>query len=162
VLFAWWHFDRTRIFLSAAAQLLERSSSQPVYKNTWGDALYFVFETVEEATAYALDLRDQIRDQDWTAAGLPAEMNLRISLHTGPVYSCWDPVIQRNTIAGFHVNRAARIEPVTPPGRVYASEACAALLSCSSDNYICEYVGQITLPKKMGPLPMYHVFRAQE
>jgi hypothetical protein len=52
---------------------------------------------------------------------------LRIALHAGPVYSCIDPVTGNPNYIGSQVSHAARIEPVTPPGQVYASQAFAAL-----------------------------------
>jgi class 3 adenylate cyclase len=57
---------------------------------------------------------------DWSKKGLRS-LNLRIGLHAGPVYSCIDPVTQRTNYIGAHVSRAARIEPITPVGQVYAS-----------------------------------------
>jgi len=41
------------------------------------------------------------------------------------VYECKDPVTSTRAFIGTHVSRAARIEPVTPPGEVYASESVA-------------------------------------
>ncbi len=59
-----------------------------------------------------------------------------------------------------HVNRAARIEPITPPGQVYASEAFAALSAVRCpDSFVCEYVGQTPLAKGYGTFPAYHVRR---
>jgi class 3 adenylate cyclase len=58
---------------------------------------------------------------------MPADLNLRIALHAGPVYEFNDPVTGSRSYSGTHVSRAARIEPVTPPGQVYASKAFAAL-----------------------------------
>jgi tryptophan halogenase len=45
-----------------------------------------------------------------------------IGLHAGPVYRYTDPVTRRPNYTGGHASRAARIEPITPPGQVYASE----------------------------------------
>jgi len=56
------------------------------------------------------------------------------------------------------VSRAARIEPITPPGQVYASEAFAALAAaCGAKNFTCDYVGQTPMAKGYGTLPTYHV-----
>ena len=68
-------------------------------------------------------------DTDWQAKGLPKELNLRISLHAGPVYCYKEPVFKELEYAGSHIVRAARIEPITPPGQVYASQQFAALAS---------------------------------
>jgi class 3 adenylate cyclase len=46
------------------------------------------------------------------------------------------------------VTRAARIEPITPPGSVYASEAFAATLAASGrQDCALEYVGEVSLAK---------------
>ena len=64
---------------------------------------------------------------------------------------------------GTHVNRAARIEPITNPGNVYASEQFASLLMAGKNSALeCNYVGIIVLPKKFGKYPIYHLKRKNE
>jgi class 3 adenylate cyclase len=128
-------------------------------KNTWGDGLYFVFANVRAAGQFALDLRDRVRTTDWTTKGLPA-MNIRIGLHAGPVYACTDPVTLRANFIGPHVSRAARIEPITPPGQIYTSQAFAALAAAEGvKDFRCEYVGQTPMAKKYGTFPTYVLLR---
>jgi adenylate cyclase len=56
------------------------------------------------------------------------------------------------------VSRAARIEPVTPPGQVYCSEPFAALAEAeSAKTIVCEYVGTTAMAKKYGSFPTYRV-----
>lgn len=75
-------------------------------------------------------------------------VSLRIALHAGPVYEFQDPITGDRTYGGSHVNRAARIEPITPPGQVYASEGFAALSAVRCpDSFVCEYAGQTPLAK---------------
>ena len=94
--------------------------------------------------------------------GLPPELNLRISLHAGPFYPLQDPFLAGLNYTGAHVNKAARIEPITPPGQVYASQAFAALAAgLGVRSFTCEYVGQVPLPKKSGIEPLYVVRRGQ-
>jgi adenylate cyclase len=74
------------------------------------------------------------------------------------VYCGWNPVTQAPLYTGPHTSRAARIEPVTPPGQVYASSAfAAALLASGVDDLVMRYVGRIMLPKNYGALALYHV-----
>jgi len=147
-------------FLGAIARLISTSSHAPVVKNTWGDGLYFVFSSVRDAGQFSLDLCDLIGSTDWTKKGLPKELNLRIALHAGPVYSCIDPVIGQPTFTGTHVSRAARIEPITPPGQVYASQPFAALAAAHDvAEFSCDYIGQTPLAKGYGTFPTYHVRR---
>lgn len=150
-------------FVGHIADEIERSPYKPLHQNTWGDAFYFVFSSVLEAAHFALSTRDLIRDTNWEQRGLSAALNMRISLHSGPVYRFTDPMIQKINFSGAHVNRAARIEPITPPGQVYASEHFAALIVSSNVSEItCDYVGTLPLAKGYGTFPMYHVRRSHE
>ncbi len=149
-----------RHFLGSIGELISQTPYAPVMKNTWGDGLYFVFRSVQDAGRCALALRDLVNKVDWRAKGLPAELNLRIALHAGPVYSCIDPITKAQNYMGTHVSRAARLEPITPPGQVYASQAFAALAVAQQvKEFACDYVGQTPLAKGYGTLPTYHVRR---
>jgi class 3 adenylate cyclase/tetratricopeptide (TPR) repeat protein len=146
-------------FLGLTATLIAETPHQPLTKNTWGDGLYFVFPGVEEAGLFALELRDRVGATDWAKKGLP-NLSLRIGLHAGPVYGCTDPVTLRRNYIGAHVSRAARIEPVTPVGQVYASQAFAALAAARGvHGFVCTYVGQTAMAKQYGTLPTYVVLR---
>ena len=63
--------------------------------------------------------------------GLPPTLGLRLGGHFGPVFPVYDPVLKQMAYMGRHVSRTARIEPVTPEGMVYVTDACAAALSLS-------------------------------
>jgi class 3 adenylate cyclase len=147
-----------RSFLGAIGELADSFSVPPIMKNTWGDGIYFVFIDVGAAGRFALELNRRVRTIDWKEKGLPKDMNLRIALHAGPVYSCIDPVTGQPNFIGTHVSRAARIEPITPPGQVYASQAFAAVAAAQRvKEFVCEYVGQTPLAKGYGTFPTYHV-----
>ncbi|QQE67018.1 hypothetical protein GFS31_37240 [Leptolyngbya sp. BL0902] len=150
----------SQCFLGAIAQLSDQMPVPPLMKNTWGDALYYVFASVEQAGTFALDLCDLMQTTQWEHHHLPPDMNLRIALHAGPVYRNVDPITGQVNYVGNHVNHAARIEPITPPGRVYASQAFAAM--AASENvqaFTCDYVGQVLWAKHYGSFPTYHVHR---
>lgn len=148
-------------FLGAIADLTKAFSKAINAKNTWGDGLYFVFSDVDVAGNFALQLADLVTKTKWEEKGLPPELNLRIALHAGPVYEFNDPITKRISFSGTHVSRAARIEPITPPGQVYASEAFAALSAAKRvRNFTCDYVGQTPMAKGYGTLPTYHVRQA--
>ncbi|HEX8071096.1 MAG TPA: tetratricopeptide repeat-containing protein [Pyrinomonadaceae bacterium] len=149
-----------RHFLEPVGRLLDRPEYAPEFRNTWGDGLYFVFDSVRRAGLFALELCDQLNRTDRTAQGLPAELNLRVALHAGPVFACTDPILLRPTFFGTHVSRAARIEPITPPGQVYASLGFAALTYAQAVRaFTCEYVGQTPLAKGYGTFQTYLVRR---
>jgi class 3 adenylate cyclase/tetratricopeptide (TPR) repeat protein len=149
-------------FLGLIARLIDElpGSARPFKRNTWGDAVYLVFPGVGAAGRFALDLRDQIAATDWSGKGLPGDLSMRIGLHAGPAYRCEDPVTKRPRFLGRHISHAARIEPIAPPGQVYASEAFAALAaSARVPDFACRYIGQMPLAKGYGIYPTYHVQR---
>lgn len=155
-------FAFSQQFLGAIAALSARAPEHPLMKNTWGDALYYVFATVEQAGLFALDLCELMHTTDWESYGLPADMDLRIALHAGPVYRNVDPITGQINYIGNHVNHAARIEPITPPGRVYASQAFAAMAASEAvQTFACDYVGQVLWAKHYGTFPTYHVHRTE-
>jgi class 3 adenylate cyclase len=79
-------------------------------------------------------------------------------LHCGPVYSRRDPVTGSALHTGPHTSRAARIEPITPPGQVYASSAFAAVAAATgADGIAMRYVGTIPLAKRSGSQAIYHL-----
>ncbi len=147
-------------YLGKIAELVDRSAHAPVVKNTWGDGLYMVFLTVRDAGLFALELSDLFHRTDWQAAGMPPDLRTRVGLHAGPSHSLTDPLTGQFTFMGHHVSRAARIEQITPPGRVYASRAFAALAAAEGlDDFACEYAGRKPLPKGYGTFPVYHLLR---
>jgi class 3 adenylate cyclase len=148
-------------FLGAIARLSEQFGETIIAKNTWGDGLYFVFSDVDVAGQFALKLAHLVGWTKWEEKGLREGLNLRIALHAGPVYEFDDPITGRRSHSGTHVSRAARLEPITPPGEVYASEAFAALAAARRVTaFGCDYIGQTPMAKGYGTLPTYHVRRS--
>jgi class 3 adenylate cyclase len=86
---------------------------------------------------------------------------MRIGAHYGPVFEGWDPIAAQRTYYGRALSRAARIEPITPPGTVYVTEAFAAILLLESrGDFTCTYVGQVPLAKGYGTFRMYDLSAA--
>ncbi len=146
------------------------------FVNTWGDAIFVLMDDATRLAEYALALQEVVCDTDWAEYGLPREMSIRIGLHAGPVFEGIDPITGALNYYGSHVNRAARIEPVTVPGNIYASEQFAALLTAEQQAaahearqagrewrpaFACEYIGTLDLARDFGSLPTYHVRRFQ-
>lgn len=147
-------------FLGGVAKLVARLVDEPLTRNTWGDALYFAFATVEQAGKFALDLADMVNDTDWGSVGLPADLSIRISLHAGPTTVIFDPIMRQRSYTGTHVSRAARIEPVTPPSQVFSSQAFAALCEYAQvESFACDYAGNLPLAKGYGTHPIFHLRR---
>ncbi len=148
-------------FLSTVATTIERNASNILFRRTSGDGLFLVLPDIRSAGNVALDMCERLTQVDWEAVGLPPNLQFRIGLHAGPIYAYQDPITGRTDFCGEHVNRAARIEPIAPPGNVYASEAFAALAAVENvGEFVCEYVGQQTLPKGHGVFPTYHLRRS--
>jgi class 3 adenylate cyclase len=125
--------------------------------------LFVVFNDVSAAAMFALNLRDMVVKTNWTELGLPVDLDIRIGMHSGPVFMANDPVLDKDNFFGSQVNRAARVEPVAVPGSVIVTEQSACLLvSHASCEYACEYLGSMELAKKYGSGRLYRLRRWHE
>ena len=99
-------------------------------------------------------------------------LDTRISLHAGPVFPGLDPFTGRPRFTGANINRAARLEPVTVPGQIYATQNFVALLAAEESQRrhevdaagdafqpiaTCSYLGILSLAKGFGKDAVYHV-----
>ena len=142
--------------LGAIERVRDAHGDKVLLANTWGDGLFLVFRRAHDAAACALDLQAALTQLDFAKLGLSAPLSLRIGGHLGPVYETLDPVLGRNNFFGAHVSRAARIEPVTPPGCVYVTETFAAALALEhSEEFACDYVGMTKAAKEYGTMRMF-------
>lgn len=147
-------------FLGGVAQLIDGTGISPLTRETWGDAFHLSFENVDQAGRFALSLADMVTRTQWEELGLPHDLRIRISLHAGPTTEVLDPLTHMKRFSGTHISRAARLEPVTPPNQVYASQGFAALCECMSvTSFRCDFVGTLPLAKGYGNFPVYHVRR---
>lgn len=154
-------------FLPKISAELSKVKTRPNSINTWGDAIYAVMDTATDMAKYAVTLLDAIQDIDHEEKDLPFPLDIRIGLHAGPVFEEIDPFTNQKNFYGSHVNRTARIEPITAPGCIYASEQFVALLTVeqiekhgndlSRSELTCEYVGTLPLSKKFGSQAIYLV-----
>lgn len=143
------------------AEVLDAHQGEVACRNSWGDALYAVMPEAPAAATIALDLQDALLTYDYATLGLDGEGGMRIGVHYGPAYRTIDHITDRITYYGTEVSKAARIEPVTPPGAVFVTEPFAAILALEAgDAFACRYVGRIPLAKKFGDYPMYRLTRA--
>jgi class 3 adenylate cyclase len=146
--------------MAVAGSVLADYSGTLDFANSWGDAVFAVFNTAEAAADAGLALQAALLGIAPTELGLDRPTQMRVSLHFGPVYFGIDPITDRDTFYGTEISRAARVEALTPPGSVYASEPLAAVLAnTSSDKFSATYVGKIDLPKGFGQYPLYALRR---
>lgn len=149
-----------RNFLGEVGRVALRSAYKPFSANTWGDGLYYQFDSVRDTGLFGLELTEMVTSERWEDHDLPRGLTLRVAVHAGPLFECRDPVTRRPALWGTHVTRAARIEPVTPPGNVYASREFAALAAAAGvTEFSCEHVGRVSLAKMYGAAVLYHVRR---
>ncbi len=150
-----------RAVLGAMARVLERFAGPLLFRNTWGDGVYLVFDDIAAAARCALDLQAAMAVLSLADLGLPAFIALRLGGHFGPVYEAIDPIVGATNFFGAHVSRAARIEPITPEGCVYVTEHFAAGLALDPRHeFDCDYVGTVPAAKGYGDLRMYLLRRA--
>jgi class 3 adenylate cyclase len=178
--------DFVEVFMHRLSVLLATSPHAPRSVNTWGDAIYAVFDFSQDAGLFALSLTKMIRDgeEEWKKKGLiylehdgeknevvKRPLNIRVGLHTGPVLAHYNPVLRQLGYTGSHVSRAARIEPIAERGEVYASEEFAAMAELSKEignrnpgvekqrreGFVCEYAGSKSLAK--GYPGLFRVYR---
>ena len=166
----WWEF-------LAALQPRLAAVAIPDLVEAWGDSIYAVLASASALLRYAFTLRGAFLEPDHQAYGLPWQLGIRIGLHAGPVFQGVHPLTHRPIYSGHQVNRAARIEPITMAGEVYASQEFVALLTAEemavrhechffqrayTPWYQANYLGRIEMPKQHGIQPVYHLLPATE
>jgi MAP3K TRAFs-binding domain/Adenylate and Guanylate cyclase catalytic domain len=146
--------------LGAIATTLDRYSTAIDHRNTWGDGLYVVIRDAETAADCALALGRAIAELPLAELGLPTTLGLRLGGHFGPVFQLHDPVIRQTVFMGRHVSRTARLEPVTPEGVVYVTDAFAAAIAATRQpRFACSYVGMMSAAKDYGLMRMFALTR---
>lgn len=163
----WRCMDEVKALLAASSERLRLIES-------WGDAIYAVMDNSLDMADYAFALIDMVARMDTAGAGISRALQVRIGLHAGPVFEGAHPLTGRPIVYGSHVSRAARIEPVSLPGHVYASQQFVAMLLAEenaqrheatmtgqpyAERYLCEYLGMLSLAKNYGRQQVYHLRR---
>ncbi len=159
-------------FLEKLNQAMEKIDTDLDSVNTWGDAIFAVADTATKIADFGLRYCDIIENLGKKYPEFPFPIRARISLHSGPVFVAQDPFIKRVNFYGGHINRAARLEPVTAVGQVYATQQFVSLLHGETsderneyiqkglkyyERYSTEYVGVISLAKSFGQQEVYHL-----
>ena len=146
--------------LGTVARTLERYGSAINFRNTWGDGLYVVVQDAETAADCALELQRSFSELPLADLDLPPTLGLRLGGHFGPVFPLYDPVLKQMAFMGSHVSRTARIEPVTPEGTVYVTDAFAAALAVTRQpRFTCNYMGVVPAAKDYGSMRMFALSR---
>ena len=99
---------------AAIARLVERHDGRIV--NTWGDAVIAEFASVVEAVQSAIEIQQEISDQE-SAAPQANAMRFRIGINLG------DVMVDGTNIYGDGVNIASRLQELADPGGVVISSS---------------------------------------
>jgi class 3 adenylate cyclase len=130
---------------------------------SWGDSIYAVLDDAAAAARLGLHLQEWMAAAHFVPEGAMSPLKLRVAIHFGPVFQGLDGLCGTPTYFGTHVTHAARIEPVTPTGKVYVTEAVAAELKLSDCRDVaCDFVGPIPAAKGYGDLLMYVLSRRDD
>ena len=128
--------------------------------NTWGDAIILCHSDTNAIIEIACAVQELFMDKKSKKLGLPKGINVRIALHKGPVFLAEDPLTNEPNVYGTSINRTARMEPVTLPGSIYASDQFAATLKLDTgDQFQYQHTGVIELPKGFGKQEVYRITR---
>lgn len=159
-------------FLEKLNKAMEKIGISLESINTWGDAVFAVADSAIKIADFGLQYCDLIEELGKKYPEFPFPIRARISLHSGPVFIANDPFIKKMNFYGGHINRAARLEPVTAVGQVYATQQFVSMLHGETNDerneyiqknlkyyerYSTEYVGTISLAKSFGQQEVYHL-----
>jgi len=153
--------DRLSQFLEVVmgriAHVLDQHANAVLARNSWGDAVFAVITSPEQAAQIALEIQSALSPKLLQEIGLPAEDGMRISLHHGPIFEHFDAVQSARTFYGTEVTVAARIEPRVPVGAIFTTQPFAAMIESNRNDYNFEYVGKMDLAKNYGVRILYRL-----
>ena len=137
------------------------------YVNSWGDAYLLLLSNVRAAVQGAFVFRDEFsRRVNNSESDLARRVEISCSLHMG------DGVIKDfdDPIRGLHPDfvskdapLTARLEPITPEGRIWATGSVFALAKDSAENGVCwDPIGKRELTKLWGRRNLYDVRKTND
>lgn len=130
--------------------------------NTWGDAIVICHKNASDLLAISSHILELFETSHLIAMEIPQEINIRIALHSGPIFLAQDPLTKEPNVYGSSINRTARMEPVTLPGNIYASDQFVALVRLENlQKYNFQHVGVIELPKGFGRQEVYSLNKSK-
>jgi adenylate cyclase len=143
------------------SEVMDLHEEGRLYDNSWGDAIIAIFDRVSLAAHFSLDLQARLDAVPFAALGMPATLRPRIAGDFGRTWQGFDFVKKEITYYGLHVTRAARLEPVTPPGAIYVTQSFATAAVAEDASLACAYVGDLVTPKNFGVLSAYRLTRTE-
>jgi len=147
-------------FMRAISQRLAARREQVLLQRTWGDALHVVTGNAASAAAIACEIQDCLEHLRPGLPGALSRLELRLSAHYAPVFAGPDPIDGAGTYFGTQLSFTARIEPITPPGMIFVTEAFAARIALEApEAYAFEYAGEVKLAKAYGQSRLFSLRR---
>jgi len=148
--------------LKPLANIISTHHIKPRHLNSWGDGIFAIFDNVADAASVSIALQKRMQEVDYESIKLPAQLKLRIGVHYGPVTFQEDPVTGAEGVFGSQIAYAARIEPLAPPGSIFASEAFAAALELEADCPVkSTYVGRHALKNAHSDIRLFALTATQ-
>jgi adenylate cyclase len=148
--------------MQPVAEVMAEHEDGRLYDNSWGDSIIAIFDRTSLAAHFSLDLLERLAAVPFAKLGLPRTLLPRIAGDFGRTWQGFDFVRKEITYYGLHVTRAARLEPVTPPGALYVTQSFAMAAASEDPALVCEYVGDLVTPKNFGVLSAYRLTRSAE
>lgn len=144
----------------AFAAVLQPLGRRILLQQTWGDALHLVTVDALTAAEATLALVDAVQGLRARLPGALGRIEIRVGAHFAPASQGHDAVEGARTYFGSQLSLTARVEPVTPPGTVYVTEAFAAELAVGAPaRFRYEYAGDLPLAKHYGRFRLYSLRR---
>jgi hypothetical protein len=148
--------------MGGLARILDQYGARVLFRHTWGDALNVVTEDAATAAEIAVAVQACIEEVRRQESGMLAGIELRLAAHYAPAFAGHDPVEKVDNYYGSQLSFTARIEPVTPPGMIFVTEAFAARLALESpDRFTAEYAGEVELAKRFGKYRLFSLQSAE-
>lgn len=148
------------IVVPALQKCLRPYADRILLQRTWGDALHLVTMDAPSSALVADALLKTVVDLRRKLSGKLAKLEIRVGVHFAPAWRGEDAVQDARTYYGSQLSFAARVEPVTPPGTAYVTEACAAELAVAgATSFRVEYAGEVPLAKRYGTFRLYSLHR---
>ncbi len=120
-----------------------------------GEGINRAFATTKEASEYAYHVRALAQMIEWQEMDLPADTQLQIAIHTGPIFP--RSKTKDRDYFGTHVFYARELAEVTPPGCIYLTEPAAALLETHGPfEFSSDYLGVMEVKNRRREIYRLH------
>lgn len=143
------------VLLGDLAAAIRAEGERVLYVKNWGDAVHAVTADAATSARLACAMLALVEARRSRGGGFAA-MGLRVAAHHGPAWRLADPFGGPPTWLGSQLTFTARIEPITPPGIAYVTEAMAARLALEApEQFHTEYAGELDVAKRYGKFRLF-------